>query len=158
MKILLPNDNFIEVNENATVIEAAFALSEGLARNAVGAKINGELCDLSCKVNENDFVQIITMRDDEGLEIYRHTCAHVLAQAVKTIFPTCSLAIGPVVENGFYYDIDFKTPISQEDLEEYLMKNSIIISEAVDKKELYKAIQSFYKRKRRYGGLIKGEE
>ena len=116
MIIKLPNDVELNVNENSTCYDVALSISEGLARNAVGAKINGELCDLSRKVNENDFVQIITMRDDEGLEIYRHTCSHVLAQAVKTIFPTCSLAIGPVVENGFYYDIDFKTPISQEDL------------------------------------------
>ncbi len=115
MKILLPNDNFIEVNENSTVIETAFALSEGLARNAVAGEVNGELVDLSHVLKEGDFVKFITLKDEEGLKIYRHTCSHVLAQAIKTIFPTCNLAIGPVVENGFYYDIDFKTPITMED-------------------------------------------
>ncbi len=115
MKILLPNDNFIEVNENSTVIEAAFALSEGLARNAVAGEVNGVLVDLSHVLKEGDNVKFITLKDEEGLKIYRHTCSHVLAQAIKTIFPTCNLAIGPVVENGFYYDIDFKTPITMED-------------------------------------------
>ena len=61
-------------------------------------------------------VEIVTLKDKEGLQVYRHTAAHVLAQAVKSIYPTCKLAIGPTIENGFYYDIDFKTPISQEDL------------------------------------------
>ncbi len=116
MKILLPNEVVLELNDNATVLDGAMAISEGLARNAVAGKVNGELVDLSHVLNDNDALQIITMRDKEGLEIYRHTCSHVLAQAIKTIFPTSNLAIGPVVENGFYYDIDFKTPITQEDL------------------------------------------
>ena len=116
MKILLPNEVVLELNDNATVLDGAMAISEGLARNAVAGKVNGELVDLSHVLQDSDTLQIITMRDKEGLEIYRHTCSHVLAQAIKTIFPTSSLAIGPVVENGFYYDIDFKTPISQEDL------------------------------------------
>ena len=117
MKILLPTDNFMEVNENAAVIEAAFALSEGLARNAVAGEVNGELVDLSHVLKDGDNVKFITLKDEEGLKIYRHTCSHVLAQAIKTIFPTSNLAIGPVVENGFYYDIEFKTPISQEDFD-----------------------------------------
>ncbi len=116
MKILLPNEVVLELSDNATVLDGAMAISEGLARNAVAGKVNGELVDLSHVLNDNDTLQIITMRDKEGLEIYRHTCSHVLAQAIKTIFPTSNLAIGPVVENGFYYDIDFKTPITQEDL------------------------------------------
>ena len=116
MKILLPNQVELELNENSKVYDGALAISEGLARNAVAGKVNGELVDLSYVLKDGDTMQIITMKDEEGLEIYRHTCSHVLAQAVKTIFPTCNLAIGPVVENGFYYDIDFKTPITQEDL------------------------------------------
>lgn len=141
MKILLPNDNFIEVNENSTVIETAFALSEGLARNAVAGEVNGELVDLSHVLKDGDFVKFITLKDEEGLKIYRHTCSHVLAQAIKTIFPTCSLAIGPVVENGFYYDIDFKTPITMEDfgkIEEEMRK--IIKSDLpIERQELPRA-------------------
>lgn len=115
MKVLLKNDEQLSLADNATCMDAASAISEGLARSAVAAKVNGELCDLSKELSEGDKVEIVTLKDKEGLEVYRHTCAHVLAQAVKNIFPTCNLAIGPVIENGFYYDIDFNTPITQED-------------------------------------------
>ena len=115
MEILLKSGDKLAVEVGSSVFNVAQAISEGLARNAVAGKINGELCDLSSTVNDGDTVEIVTLKDKEGLEVYRHTCAHVLAQAVKTIYPTCNLAIGPVIENGFYYDIDFKTPISQED-------------------------------------------
>ncbi len=91
-------------------------ISEGLARAAVAAKVNGALVDLSHVVEGDAEVEIVTLKDREGLQVYRHTTAHVLAQAVKTIFPTSKLAIGPTIENGFYYDIDFQTPITQEDL------------------------------------------
>ncbi len=91
-------------------------ISEGLARAAVAAKVNGALVDLSHVVDGDAEVEIVTLKDKEGLQVYRHTTAHVLAQAVKTIFPTSKLAIGPTIENGFYYDIDFQTPITQEDL------------------------------------------
>ncbi len=116
MEIKLKNGS-IELNEGATCSDAAHKINEGLARSAVAAKVNGVLCDLSEKLSGGDSLEIVTLKDEEGLEVYRHTCAHVLAQAVKNIFPTCNLAIGPVIENGFYYDIDFKTPISQDDFE-----------------------------------------
>ena len=115
MIVKLPDGTQIEVNGEASCKDVALAISEGLARNAVAGEINGTLVDLSAKVSDGDTVRIITLRDEEGLKIYRHTTAHVLAQALKSIFPTCRLAIGPVVENGFYYDVEFKTPISQDD-------------------------------------------
>ncbi len=116
MKIVLKNGDEMELNEGATAYEASLAISEGLARNAVCAKVNGELVDLSHKLSEKDTLEIITLKDKEGLNVYRHTCAHVLAQALKTVYPTCKLSIGPVIENGFYYDVDFVTPISAGDL------------------------------------------
>ncbi len=116
MKVYLPDNSEIQVNENATILDVALAISEGLARNAVAGKVDGALVDLSHKVEEGQRISILTLRDEEGLEIYRHTCSHVLAQAIKTIYPTCNLAIGPTTATGFYYDIDFKTPISFEDL------------------------------------------
>ncbi len=115
MEILLKNGDKLELNENSACIAAAQKISEGLARNAVAAKINGELCDLSAILHDGDSLEIVTLKDKEGLEVYRHTCAHVLAQAIKNIFPTSNLAIGPVIDNGFYYDIDFNTPITQDD-------------------------------------------
>ncbi len=114
MNILLKNGS-LQVEEGASCADAAKSISEGLARSAVAAKVNGTLCDLSSKLTDGDTLEIITLKDKEGLDVYRHTCAHVLAQAVKNVYPTCNLAIGPVIENGFYYDIDFKTPISQDD-------------------------------------------
>ncbi len=115
MKIKLKNGD-IDLENGSDCYAAALKISDGLARNAVAAKVNGVLCDLSAKLADGDSLEIVTLKDKEGLDVYRHTCSHVLAQAVKNIFPTCSLAIGPVIENGFYYDIDFKTPITQDDL------------------------------------------
>ena len=116
MKVYLPDNSEIIVVDGASVYDVALQISEGLARNAVAGKVDGKIVDLSTKVEEGQKVAILTLRDEEGLEIYRHTCSHVLAQAVKTIYPTCNLAIGPVTATGFYYDIDFKTPIALEDL------------------------------------------
>ena len=115
MKIFLKNGDALSLEDGAKCSDAAKAISESLARNAVAAKINGALCDLSAQLSEGDKLELVTLKDKEGIEVYRHTCAHVLAQAVKNIFPTCKLAIGPVIENGFYYDFEFNTPITQED-------------------------------------------
>lgn len=116
MKITLPDSSVVEMAAGATVADVAKHISEGLLRNAVCGKVNGELVDLSHELTEDCEVKIVTLKDKEGLNVYRHTTAHVLAQAVKNIFPTSKLAIGPTVENGFYYDIEFKTPITRDDL------------------------------------------
>ncbi len=116
MNVILKNGESISLEEKATAYAAALAISEGLARNAVCAKVNGALVDLSHELCEGDNLEIVTLKDKEGLQVYRHTCAHVLAQALKTVYPTCKLSIGPVIENGFYYDVDFVTPITQADL------------------------------------------
>ena len=116
MNITLKNGDVMTLEEGATAMQAALAISEGLARNAVCAKVNGELVDLSRPLKEGDSLEIVTLKDKEGLQVYRHTCAHVLAQALKTVYPTCKLSIGPVIENGFYYDVDFVTPITAADL------------------------------------------
>ena len=117
MNVILKSGDSMSLENGATAMQAALAISEGLARNAICAKVNGELVDMSHVLNEGDALEIVTLKDKEGLAVYRHTCAHVLAQALKTVYPTCKLAIGPVIENGFYYDIDFVTPITQADLE-----------------------------------------
>ena len=127
MKILLKNGEELVLEEGADCLKLAASVSDGLAREAVAAKVNGKLVDLSTKLSDGDTVEIVTLKDKEGLEVYRHTCSHVLAQAVKTIYPTCNLAIGPVIDNGFYYDIDFKTPITQDDFEKIESEMSKII-------------------------------
>ncbi len=116
MKITLKDGSVIEFDSAVSAKDVAKSISEGLARVAVCAKINGELVDLSTVIEEDCSLELITLKDKEGLDVYRHTVSHVLAQAVKNIFPTSKLAIGPTVENGFYYDIEFKTPITQDDL------------------------------------------
>lgn len=117
MKVYLKNGDALTVEKGAKYIDAAKAISDSLARNAVAVKANGELRDLSATASDGETLEFVTLKDKEGIQVYRHTCAHVLAQAVKTIFPTCNLAIGPAIDNGFYYDFDFNTPITQEDFE-----------------------------------------
>ena len=116
MKITLKDGSALEFLAPITVGEIAKTISEGLFRNAVCGKVDGELVDLSHVVEKDAEIQIVTLKDKEGLQVYRHTASHVLAQAVKNIFPTSKLAIGPTIETGFYYDIEFKTPITQQDL------------------------------------------
>ncbi len=141
MEIILKNGDKIQVENGANCANAATAISEGLARAAVAAKINGELCDLSSKLKDGDLLEIVTLKDKEGLEVYRHTCAHILAQALKNIYPTCKLAIGPVIDSGFYYDIDFNTPITQDDFEkiESEMQRIINSKTAIERFELPRA-------------------
>ena len=116
MVITLKGGETREYAGSVTCKQIAQDIGEGLARAAVAAKVNGQLVDLAHAVEGDAEVELVTLKEKEGLQVYRHTCAHVLAQAVKAIFPTSKLAIGPTIENGFYYDIDFKTPISAEDL------------------------------------------
>ncbi len=127
MNVILKNGDVMQLEEGATAMQAALAISEGLARNAICAKVNGALVDLSHVLEEGNTLEIVTLKDKEGLQVYRHTCAHVLAQALKTVYPTCKLSIGPVIENGFYYDVDFVTPIAQSDLAKVEMEMQKII-------------------------------
>ena len=116
MKITLKDGSVIEDQAPITVGEIAKNISEGLFRVAICGRVDGELVDLSTVVENDCELQIVTLKDKDGLQVYRHTASHILAQAVKNIFPTSKLAIGPTIENGFYYDIEFKTPITQADL------------------------------------------
>jgi len=117
MEIKLQNGSVMQVENGLSAYEVAKLISEDLARNAVCASVNGNLVDTSTILNDGDELRIITLRDSEGLDVYRHTASHVLAQAIKTIYPTSNLAIGPTIDTGFYYDVDFITPITQEDFE-----------------------------------------
>ncbi|MBO4594882.1 MAG: TGS domain-containing protein, partial [Clostridia bacterium] len=116
MKITLKDGSALIYDKPITAMEVAKNISEGLYRAAVCAKVNGELVDLSHLIDGDCDLQIVTLKDKEGLQVYRHTTSHILAQAVKNVYPTSKLAIGPTIENGFYYDIEFKTAINQTDL------------------------------------------
>lgn len=117
IKITLKDGSTKEIESGLAISEIASGISAGLARAAVAAKVDGKVVSLTDKIEGDCALEILTFADEEGREVYRHTCSHVLAQAVKSVYPTCKLAIGPAIANGFYYDFDFKSPISQADLD-----------------------------------------
>ncbi len=127
MKITLKDGSVIEVKKGLSAYEIAQSISEGLARNALVAKVNGETVDLTTVIDKDCYLEILTFKDEDGRKVYRHTAAHVLAQAIKNLYPTTKLAIGPATNDGFYYDFDFASPISISDFEkiEKEMKNII---------------------------------
>src|SRR5438094_10050497 len=98
-----------------SVAEIGASIGAGLARGALAGKVNGKLVDTSHRIDADADVAIITERDPEGLEILRHSAAHLLAHAVKELFPDAQVTIGPVLENGFYYDFSYKRPFTPED-------------------------------------------
>ncbi|MDL1963917.1 MAG: threonine--tRNA ligase [Deltaproteobacteria bacterium] len=111
-------DGSIKQFENApTGLDAAMSISEGLARNSVAVEVNGRLLDLSEKIIHDCHLRLITTKDKDALKILRHSAAHVMAQAILHLYPKAKLTIGPVVEDGFYYDIDME-PISKDDFSE----------------------------------------
>ncbi|MBP5593404.1 MAG: threonine--tRNA ligase [Clostridia bacterium] len=137
MKVTLKNGSIIEVESGKTAYDVALSISEGLARNALIAKINGELEDLNTVLDSDCTLEILSFKDEEGKNAYRHTCAHILAQAVKHLYPDTKLAIGPATANGFYYDFDFASPITLEDFNkiekemENIIKADIPISKSI---------------------------
>jgi threonyl-tRNA synthetase len=111
--ITLPDGSRKPFDEYPTGLDVAKSISEGLARDCVAMEIDGRLVDLSRPIESDAAVRLITTRDDEALEIMRHSAAHVMAMAVLNLYSDAKLTIGPVVEDGFYYDIDME-PLSEE--------------------------------------------
>ena len=131
MEVLIKDGSKLQVNDNASVLDVAKQISEGLARNAICGKVNDKLCQLSAPVKQGDMVEIVTLKDKEGMEVFRHTSAHILALAVKRLYPNTKISIGPAIENGFYYDFDFAEPIGQDDLPKIEAEMAKIIKENV---------------------------
>ena len=115
-KITLPDGYKKEIPKNTTLLEVAKDISSSLAKIAVAGKINGQLRDLSVVVENDSNIEIIKKSDDEGINIVRHSFAHLIGHAIKQLYPNAKMAIGPVIKNGFYYDIDCEEPLSLEDL------------------------------------------
>ena len=126
-KVTLPDGNILEVTDGTTVQQLAQQIGPGLAKAAIAAKINGQLVDLSTPINADAGIQIITFKDEEGLEVMRHSCAHVMADAICSIWPDTKLVYGPNVEDGFYYDIDLDEPIRPTDFERIENKMAEIV-------------------------------
>ncbi len=114
--ITLPDGSRRPFDRPVTVHEVAAAIGPGLAKAALAGKVDGKLVDTSHLIEQDAALAIVTERDAEGLEVIRHSCAHLLAQAVKQLFPDAQVTIGPVIEDGFYYDFAFKRPFTPEDL------------------------------------------
>ena len=115
--ITLPDGSKREFDQPVTLMQVAEDIGPGLAKATVCGRINGELVDACELISEDADVTLITGRDEEGLEVIRHSFAHLVGHAVKQLYPTAKMAIGPVIENGFYYDIDYERPFTPEDLE-----------------------------------------
>jgi len=116
LKIKLPDGAVKDFPGPITVAEVAQAIGAGLARAALAGKVNGRLVDTSHRIEADAELAIVTEKNPEGVEILRHSTAHLLAHAVKELFPEAQVTIGPVIENGFFYDFAFKRPFTPEDL------------------------------------------
>ena len=116
VQITLPDGSLREFPGPVTVAEVASSIGAGLAKATLGGKVDGHLVDASFSISHNATLSIVTAKDAEGLELIRHSTAHLLAYAVKSLFPQAQVTIGPVIENGFYYDFSFERPFTPEDL------------------------------------------
>ncbi|WP_438863817.1 threonine--tRNA ligase [Neptunicella sp.] len=115
--ITLPDGSQRQFSESVSVLDVANDIGPGLAKATIAGKVDGQLVDACDLIEKDAALQIITARDDDGIEIIRHSCAHLLGHAIKQLWPDTKMAIGPVIDNGFYYDVDIDRPLSQEDLD-----------------------------------------
>ena len=115
MKITLKDGSVKEYAQAMSVIDVAKDLSEGLARVACAGEVNGEVVDLRTVLEQDCELNILTAKDEKGLAALRHTASHVMAQAVKRLYPNTKLAIGPSIADGFYYDMEFEAPLTSDD-------------------------------------------
>jgi threonyl-tRNA synthetase len=130
-QITLPDGSQRQFEAPVTVAEVAASIGPGLAKAALAGRVDGRLVDTSHAIEVDSELAIVTARDEEGLEIIRHTSAHLLAQAVKQLFPAAQVTIGPVIDNGFYYDFAFERPFTPEDLEAIEKKMAELVKQAI---------------------------
>jgi threonyl-tRNA synthetase len=129
IKVTLKDGSVKEYDKGITVREVAESISAGLARVALAGEINGTVRDLGWKLEEDCKLSLLTFDDEGGKRAYRHTTSHIMAQAVKRLYPNIKLAIGPSIENGFYYDFDTDKPFSVEELERIENEMAKIVKE-----------------------------
>ncbi|AAY95372.1 threonine--tRNA ligase [Pseudomonas protegens] len=147
IRITLPDGACREYDQPLSVFEVAASIGSGLAKAAVAGRVNGQLVDCDYLLHSDARLSIVTARDPEGLEVLRHSCAHLLAMAVKQLFPSAQVAIGPVIEDGFFYDFAHERPFTTEDLEliEARMHSLAATNHSVRRRELSReqALQHF---------------
>ena len=129
MKITLKDGSSKEYAQSMSVIDIAKDISEGLARVATAGEVDGEVVDLRTVIDKDCEMNILTFNDEKGKGAFRHTTSHIMAQAIKRLYPDTKLAIGPSIEDGFYYDIDRETPLVTEDLEKIEAEMKKIVKE-----------------------------
>ena len=129
VKITLKDKSVMEIENGASVYDAAKKISDGLARAALGARVDGEVKELTFKLDKDAELEILTFDDNDGRHILRHTASHVMAQAVKRLFPEVKLAIGPAIDNGFYYDFDYDKGFTPDDLTKIEAEMNKIVKE-----------------------------
>ncbi|MGH7947381.1 MAG: TGS domain-containing protein, partial [Opitutaceae bacterium] len=115
--VTLPDGSRRNFESSLTVAEVARSIGSGFAQAAVAGRVDGRLVDTSSLIEQDAQLEIVTGSDPQGLEVLRHSCAHLLAQAVKTLFPSAQVTIGPVIEDGFYYDFAYERAFTPDDLE-----------------------------------------
>ena len=156
--ITLPDGKKISFKNKLTGIEIAEKISKSLSKQALIISVDGELKDLSFSIEKDSSIKIITHKDKEGLEVIRHDAAHIMAMAVQELFPGTQVTIGPVIENGFYYDFARKEPFTSDDLTKIEKKMSEIIDRDVKtRREVWdrnKAISHFKKIGEKYKAEI----
>lgn len=137
MLITLKDNVVKEYQSGTTAYDIAKDISAGLARAACAAKIDGKVCDLRTCIEKDSSLEILTFDDEDGRKAFRHTASHILAQAVKRLFPDAKLAIGPAIENGFYYDFDVETPFTADDLVKIEAEMKKIVKEGAEPVQFY---------------------
>lgn len=115
--ITLPDGSQRHYDHAVSALDVALDIGPGLAKACIAGRVNGELVDASDLIESDAQLAIITTKDAEGLEILRHSCAHLLGHAIKQLWPDTKMAIGPIIDNGFYYDVDIDRTLTQEDLD-----------------------------------------
>ena len=138
LKFILKDESVLEMPEGSTFFQVAEKISAGLARNALAAKLDGKIVEMSAEAQNGGKIEFLTFDDEDGRKVYRHTASHVLAQAVKRLFPDAKLAIGPAIDDGFYYDIDTDLSVTPEVLGKLEAEMKKIIKEnlAIERKVL----------------------
>jgi threonyl-tRNA synthetase len=121
--IRLPDGSQRQFDAPVTVAQVAASIGAGLAKAALAGKVDGKLVDTSYLIEQDADLAIVTDKDPDGLDVIRHSTAHLLAYAVKELFPDAQVTIGPVIENGFYYDFSYKRPFTPDDLQAIEKKN-----------------------------------
>ena len=153
-QITLPDGSTRQYDRSVTVAGVAESIGPGLAKAALAGRVDGELVDTSYTIDTDATLSIVTDRDTDGVEVIRHSCAHLMAQAVQRLFPDAQVTIGPVIENGFFYDFSFERPFTPEDLAaiettmEEIVKEDLQVERSILSRE--EAVQLFGKMGEKY--------